>query len=1427
MLKKVLLRLLCVVTLLSFVMPVYASNSTSAFAVPNETLAGTGSLNDPYQISDCLDLGSLNQSRYSGSVHNGFSYVLTNDIDCSDTVNWYDGQGFSAVGMGALYTEWNGIGPITEQYFDGNNHTISGLTSHVDAADSAMMLFKMTGFGATIKNLKIENATLIDTGATSRYHAILVGVNYGTIQNVHVNGQIVGAGSAGLLAAGNIGVIRESSASGTITSNNGSNENVGGLVGLMPTIPSGFSVPVPKVINSFSDVNISTTANATGVKCGGLVGADGVFVEGNVNGIASIENSYALGNVNCSLSTNSKAGGLVGSISQPNVSVINSFSKGTVSSGSGGSSGGLVGENTLNKTFANSFYDVTSSGQSVCSPAPNAAACAGVNSANSQANYFVNNSTNQPFDTWDFENVWAVNSTYPIFKASVSTPTAVTNLAGTPALDAVELTWTAPSGPVGVPIIDYFIDYRQANTSTWNTFTDAVSNSTTATVTGLSSGTDYEFRVRASNVAGNSIPSNVLTVTTLSPAGTSEIAYRGDGSAENPFQISTCEELQNLNDEIYAYDVNDPDNYILTNDIDCSDSINWNDGLGFIPIRDVLNSPIESYISPIHEQYFDGRNHTISGLYIANAQDSIGLFGIVGALSTVKNLKIVGETISHNTITSYLGGAVGYNKGIIDNVSVDATITSNVAINMTSTGSLGGVVGYNAGTITRSFSKGLINITASATGSLGGIAGTTVMGSIDNSYSEMNINDANGVGIGTCGGLVGNVLQSTINHSYSTGAVYCARSSSVSGSLAGDVGSTSTISNSFGTGMVGVLGGEWHNGFVGRATTNKTFANSFFDVSNTTHFYCAANSINGCIGKNAFFNDIYYFNNNSTNAPLNSWDFVNTWRTTNIYPILNNVPTVPFRPENLLGITTLTTADLTWSAPTDTGGAAITDYEVQYKKATDSSWTVFNDGVSSATNATITGLTQGELYKYRVRAINSAGSGIYSFARTEIQLQTKIDSPVLTEFEYGDEIEYEVSVYNTSSNPIDSIDTSFLSSSFNIDSITTTTGELGSAPSDLGSVTNGTAWTGLLEGSQELVFKVRGTVNALPNETGQLTFAGAQISYQGVALDLGEEANGMIQAESTAFVVKETATDFSISTSLRESGLIDNGDSVHLKYSIKNHGPKAGFFTNSSVFIFVPPSINVTQIENDFLVCSDTVLIDSNLNTGIYANMQGQVFTQCVGTGGKISNVNETITIDITGIATRDFNAGDVVSRAMFIAAQDQDTIALGDALNSSPSSADTVFTSNSNNVSRLVYSVNRPSSQVTTTTTLPDSNNPSTPATPSSKDSITTNKSGSSNGKVTIKNKIIESTSSSTSKVSTGDASSAFESIPEIKSFLEESNKAVKESEKKSALAKYKSKQSSPFELFWLAGVVMMCLLTIGARQTLIIRKAAKKLKS
>ena len=84
--------------------------------------------------------------------------------------------------------------------------------------------------------------------------------------------------------------------------------------------------------------------------------------------------------------------------------------------------------------------------------------------------------------------------------------------------------------------------------------------------------------------------------------------------------------------------------------------------------------------------------------------------------------------------------------------------------------------------------------------------------------------------------------------------------------------------------------------------------------------------------------------------------------------------TVPTAPRTLTAAPTNELGPrLSWLAPASNGGAAVTDYVVQRSPNGTSGWMTINDGVSTATAFTVTGLANGTRYYFRVLARNAAG----------------------------------------------------------------------------------------------------------------------------------------------------------------------------------------------------------------------------------------------------------------------------------------------------------------------------------------------------------------------------------------------------------------------------------------------------------------------
>ncbi len=95
-------------------------------------------------------------------------------------------------------------------------------------------------------------------------------------------------------------------------------------------------------------------------------------------------------------------------------------------------------------------------------------------------------------------------------------------------------------------------------------------------------------------------------------------------------------------------------------------------------------------------------------------------------------------------------------------------------------------------------------------------------------------------------------------------------------------------------------------------------------------------------------------------------------------------PDAPAAPTVSANSTTPTSKlDVSWTAPTMTGKPAISDYDVQYRKHGDSSWTDASF-TGTGTSTTLTGLTAGKSYEVQVRATNDEGTSAWSDSGTAI-----------------------------------------------------------------------------------------------------------------------------------------------------------------------------------------------------------------------------------------------------------------------------------------------------------------------------------------------------------------------------------------------------------------------------------------------------------
>jgi hypothetical protein len=105
--------------------------------------------------------------------------------------------------------------------------------------------------------------------------------------------------------------------------------------------------------------------------------------------------------------------------------------------------------------------------------------------------------------------------------------------------------------------------------------------------------------------------------------------------------------------------------------------------------------------------------------------------------------------------------------------------------------------------------------------------------------------------------------------------------------------------------------------------------------------------------------------------------------------------TVPGQPTGVSGTTHANTQSVvSWTAPASNGGATISAYTVQYSPSPYTTWTTATVAAGSSPY-TVTGLTNGTSYEFRVSATNAAGTGAVSAVSAAVVPATTPGAPTI------------------------------------------------------------------------------------------------------------------------------------------------------------------------------------------------------------------------------------------------------------------------------------------------------------------------------------------------------------------------------------------------------------------------------------------------
>ena len=246
---------------------------------------------------------------------------------------------------------------------------------------------------------------------------------------------------------------------------------------------------------------------------------------------------------------------------------------------------------------------------------------------------------------------------------------------------------------------------------------------------------------------------------------------KGEGTVENPYQISNAAELYWFARLVNGGGGNASANAILTDNITVNTGV-LDENKNLASKGDLTEwEPIGTSDVP-YTGTFDGKGYTISGLYFNNPSESnVGLFGYIEANGKISNVGVLDSYFKFDMLG---GGVCGTNNGgELQNCSNSSTVIGNRIA--------GGVCGttYSGGTIKNCKNTGYVKGTSDFAG---GVCGYNSGTSIINCFNEGTVEVE---GEGCVGGVCGINQEGTIKSCYNTGSVHGHRTGDFVGGVCG------------------------------------------------------------------------------------------------------------------------------------------------------------------------------------------------------------------------------------------------------------------------------------------------------------------------------------------------------------------------------------------------------------------------------------------------------------------------------------------------------------------------------------------------------------------------------------------------------------------------------------------------------------------
>lgn len=340
-------------------------------------MTGTGTSSDPFVVANADDLNAVRNNLSA-------NYIMSADIDMNNSI-WNKTASKSFTPIGDDTTQFTGV-------FDGNGHTIANFYIGGDLNQSNVGLFgRISGSTTNIKNLILDSPYILSTH-NNNFMGCLIGRAdmHTNVTNCRINnGYIKGNLFVGLFAGYNQGDISYSKVNGGTLIGA---EYSGGFCG-----DSDNNTPTPITMKEccVSNSNITIGATGTGDTAGSFIG----YVSANV----IIQDCYSTATINAGACSGGFVGILIAQQGYtPNVT--RTFYAGRMNDTSTDRVGGWCSDDSASTpTVTNSYWDTQVSTKTTSKY--------GIGKTTAQMQ------TQSTFTTYDFTNVWGINSgEYPYLR---------------------------------------------------------------------------------------------------------------------------------------------------------------------------------------------------------------------------------------------------------------------------------------------------------------------------------------------------------------------------------------------------------------------------------------------------------------------------------------------------------------------------------------------------------------------------------------------------------------------------------------------------------------------------------------------------------------------------------------------------------------------------------------------------------------------------------------------------------------------------------------------------------------------------------------------------------------------------------------------------------------------------------------------------